>query len=162
MMAGFRPSTVEGSRMNDATSRGGLRGSSPGQWSAAGTWVPHCGTSTVTGPSPELWGWPRRWPGFSLRVAIRTMLAGESCVRLSSIRPLTRRGRGARGARYRWYRRISSGLPASVGGRRWHAPNISPLSAAPSRSPFTLIKPQYSRTWGWSALQGLPNAGALR
>ena len=40
--------------MNDA-SRGGLRGSSPGQWRAAGKWVPHYGTWTVTVPSPELW-----------------------------------------------------------------------------------------------------------
>ncbi len=89
------------------------------------------------------------------------MLVGESCVRLSSIPRLTRRGRGARDARYRWCRRISSGLPATVAGRRWPAPNISPPSAAPSRLRFTLIKPWYSRTWVWSALQGVPNAGAL-
>lgn len=90
------------------------------------------------------------------------MLVGESCVRLSSIRRLTRRGRGARDAPYRSSRRISSGLPATVAGRRWHAPNILPPSAAPSRSRFTLIKPRYSRTWGWSALQGVRNAGASR
>ena len=48
-----------------------------------------------------------------------------------------------------------------MGGRRWHAPNTSPPSAAPSRSRLTLIKPWSSPTWGWSALQGVPNAGAL-
>jgi hypothetical protein len=48
-------STVEGSMIND-TSRGGPPGSSPGRSRAAGTWVPRCGTWTVTGLSPELWG----------------------------------------------------------------------------------------------------------
>jgi hypothetical protein len=89
------------------------------------------------------------------------MQVGELCVRLSSIRRLTRRGRGALGARYRLCRKISSGLRATVAGRRWHAPNTSPRSVAPSRSRLTLIKPWYSPTWGWSALQGVPNAGAL-
>ena len=89
------------------------------------------------------------------------MPVGESCVRLSSIPRLTRRGRGARGARYRSYRRTCSGLPATVAGRRWHGPNISPPSAGPNRSPFTSIKPWYSRTWGWSALRARPNDGAL-
>ena len=37
-------------------SRGGLPGISPGRSRAAGTWVPHCGTWTVTDPSPEPWG----------------------------------------------------------------------------------------------------------
>ncbi len=89
------------------------------------------------------------------------MQVGELCVRLSSIRRLTRRGRGALGARYRLCRKISSALRATVAGRRWHAPNTSPRGAAPSRSRLTLIKPWYSPTWGWSALQGVPNAGAL-
>ena len=89
------------------------------------------------------------------------MQVGEQCVRLSSIRRLTRRGRGALGARYRLCRKISSGLQATVAGRRWHAPNTSPRSAAPSRSRLTLIKPWYSPTWDSSALQAVPNAGAL-
>jgi hypothetical protein len=147
--------------MND-TGRGGLRGSSPAQCRAAGMWVPHCGTWMPTGLSLKLWGWPTRWPGFSSRVAIRTMLVGEWCVRWSLIRRLTRPGRSARGARYRWYRTISSGLPETVAERRWRAPNTSPPSAVPRRSPFTLIKPLSWRIWGWSARQGLPNAGALR
>ena len=53
-------------------------------------------------------------------------------------------------------------LAGDVAGPRWHAPNILPPSAAPSRSRFTLIKPRYSRTWGWTALQGVRNAGAWR
>ncbi len=48
-------STVEGSMIKDA-GRGGPPGSSPGRSRAAGRWVPRCGTWTVTGLSPELWG----------------------------------------------------------------------------------------------------------
>jgi hypothetical protein len=145
--------------MNDA-SRGGLRGSWRVRCRMAGTWVPHYGTLTLTALSLELWAWLTRWPGFSSPVAIRATLVGGWYARLSLIRRLTHPGNGARGARYRWCRGISSDLPVIPAGRRWRAPNISPPSAAPSRSPLTLTKPQSWRICGWNVPQELPNAGA--
>lgn len=147
--------------MNDA-SRGGLRGSWPARCRVAGTWVPLCATWMPTGLSLKRWEWPTRWRGFSWRAVIRIMRVGGWCVRWSSIRPLMRPGRGARGARWRWCRRIWFGLPVTVAGRRWRVRNTSRLSAVRSRSPFMLTKPLSWRIWAWSAPRELLNGGVLR
>ena len=97
-----------------------------------------------------------------MRGAIRTMRVGEWYARSSLIRRPTRLGRSARAARYRWYRTISSGLPVIVAGRRWCAPNTSPRSAVPNRSPSMSIRPQSWRICGCDVPQGPPNVGASR
>jgi hypothetical protein len=48
-----------------------------------------------------------------------------------------------------------------VAERSWRALNISRLSVVPNRSPFTLIKPRYLRTWGSSSHRRLLSAGGL-
>jgi len=126
--------------VNDA-SRGGLRLSSLERCRKAVRWVRRCGIWTATGQSRALWGWLRRWQGFWWPGAIHTTLVGGLCVRLSWIRWPTHRGRGARGVQYRWSLRISSGLPGALAGCIWRALNISPLSAARSRSLVMLIRP---------------------
>ena len=94
-------STLEGSTI-DYASRGRLRGSSPGRLMTGVALAPHYDISTATVPSRGLTGWQRRSRDFLSRAAIRTMRAGESCVRLWWSRRLTLHGRNARDGRCRW------------------------------------------------------------
>lgn len=147
--------------MND-TSRGGPHESSPGPCRTAVRSALRCSIWTATARSPERMRWRRRSLGFSLCVAIRTTPDGALCDRLSSIRRATRRGRNARGARSRWWRRTSSGLRKMAAGRRSHVLNTWRPSGAPNRSPFTSIRARCLRPSDWSAHWRLPTAGALR